>query len=772
MAAGKEKRPTHYDEYSVNSSDKTKRLEDLFKYEAKLMMDSQKLRKKLGEEDYQAKLKFIAKADKEAAKTIKKQAEDRLKSYLKELAEYKQFLAQQTNLSKKQQNKQVKAYSKAQQIEEKTYKKRKAREGKEELVRAKQQRKSDRNQILESSKYVLGGVGTFGEQMTASLSKVGENIGKAVGKAFNDISNKINSMMDTYSKYQSAIDTRLQDSGKTFIAMQSTLKNAVGASPYLKTETLLTNLQTLVEAGIVQNVEQRAFLNTIKDKVATTFDAANSSLLRIIRLQQNDSTAVRLGMEAYLTSFLNQTVKNTEYLNSVFDSVSEALLEASSTMTTQASTEFEYVVQKWLGVMVGRGLSDNTANQLATALGYLGSGNVSSLSGSALNNLLVMAAANAGLDYADLLTNGLSAQDTNTLMKSIVSYMQEINNSGNKVVRSQYAQTFGLNLSDLMAATGMTQEEINSVAKDMLTIDGMFSELGDQLNQVASRTHISEKIANLFDNAQFSLASNIAGNSVMAAMWKVTDMIQGVTGGINIPAISAMGNMVDLEATVENLMKLGLVGVGSFSMIGDIVTGLSNSGGNFSNTLNRLNISNDQSTDIISRLGKGYTSSGTGTGLRRRSRGLTTSQTSSLISNSSGDDISSQTLNSAMDDAKKDQVAAMEDQDNPMSDVRDYLIKTFDVKFSNLLSMVAHSGGYSAAAVDSGVDSTNLFLGSKSAVATYVVDSKEESNRDVLDNISKDVGNIYTLLSEGRLIVTTQSAGTSGTLPSKNSSSI
>ena len=118
--------------------------------------------------------------------------------------------------------------------------------------------------------------------------------------------------METYSKYQSAIDTRLQDSGKTFEEMQNALKRAVGASPYLKTETMLSNLQTLVETGIVTNVEQRAFLNTIKDKVAATFDAANGSLLRIIRLQQNDSTAVRLGMEAYLTSFLNRVVENNE----------------------------------------------------------------------------------------------------------------------------------------------------------------------------------------------------------------------------------------------------------------------------------------------------------------------------------------------------------------------------------------------------------------------------------------------------------------------------
>nr|DAU00298.1 MAG TPA: hypothetical protein [Bacteriophage sp.] len=41
----------------------------------------------------------------------------------------------------------------------------------------------------------------------------------------------------------------------------------------------------MVDLGINYNLEERAFLATISDKVATTFDAANGTLLRLIRLQ-------------------------------------------------------------------------------------------------------------------------------------------------------------------------------------------------------------------------------------------------------------------------------------------------------------------------------------------------------------------------------------------------------------------------------------------------------------------------------------------------------
>jgi len=771
------KRTAKFDAWDSNS---IKTLEDLFNFESKQLDLMQKKRIQIAtttnatlkaqyrnelrelEKDY---MNIITNVRKEAEETIKEQHKKRMEYFQEEYEEYSEFLKllkSQGQISDKQEKKQLKALSKAQKIEEDNFNKRKKIEGQLELSRARQERKSIRDSVLEGSKHVWGGVGSVGTQMVASLSKVGENLGKSIGKAFNDISNKINSMMDTYAKYQSSMDARLQGSDKTFTAMQSALKSAVGASPYLKTETMLNNLQSLVEAGIVTNVEQRAFLNTIKDKVAQTFDASNAALLRIIRIQQRDSTAARLGMEAYLTAMFNQWMENTEYLSTTFDNVQEALLEASSIMTTAASTEFEFIVQKWLGSLVGRGMSNTTATSLASALGMLGSGNVSGLSGNAMNNLLVMAASRAGLDYGDLLSSGLTAQNTNQLMQALVSYMQEINSNSSNVVRSQLAQTFGLTISDLMSASGLASS-MQDVANTFMTYNEMYTELADQLNQVSSRTHIAEKLNNLFDNAQFSLASTIAGNAVMSAMWKVTDMIQGYTGGINIPMISVVGNAVDIETTVENLMKLGLIGIGSLGMIGDVVTGLSQAGGGFSKVLDQLGIGFNANA---LQYAYGFKVQNTGAGLRapRLSRrgGLTTSETTTLLSNTSGEDISEQTLNSAMDEQKQKQAEAAATTDNPMDDLRTYFLDVFDVKFSNLLAMVAHNGGYSEYANPAGEQP--LMIADRSVIrTTYSV--KGDESGSLLSNIESSVNNIVDILTNKIIKVSIENVGT---IPGEN----
>ena len=277
----------------------------------------------------------------------------------------------------------------------------------EPLTEAQEQDKTLREQELK-----LGQESLRAQYKTQQLTK-------ALNGAMNATLNAVNSGIQTYVKYQSGVNARLQGAslggirpgdgalayatGNKFTVLENRLSNAIGIQPYVRTDTMLANLSELVHAGIAANVEQRAFLQSIKDNVAETFDVANSSLLRIVRLQQSDSSAARLGMEAYLTRFLNEMVANTEYLSTTFDSVQEALVEASSQMSMRASTEFEYVVQKWLGALTGTGLAESTAQGIAQAIGYLGSGNISALNQSSMQNLLVMAASRSGLNYADML---------------------------------------------------------------------------------------------------------------------------------------------------------------------------------------------------------------------------------------------------------------------------------------------------------------------------------------------------------------------------------
>lgn len=520
-------------------------------------------------------------------------------------------------------------------------------------------------------------------------------------KALSSLTNAVNSDIETYSNYQGGINARLKGTNldtsgmdleaksiytlsgglNLFGTLSSQLTSSVGTSPYLKTETLLNNMQKLVEAGISSDVAQRAFLNTIKDDIATTFDAADSSLLRIIRLQQSDSTAARLGMESYLTKFLNNMVADTEYLSTTFDTVASSLTEASSTMSSSASTEFEYIVQKWLGTLSGVGLSEDTATSLGEAIGYLGSGNIESLSSSSMYNLLAMASTNAGYNIGDLLNTGLTAKSTNAIMESIVDYMKDISNSStSNVVKSEYASAFGLKISDLTAAMNLSTEQIEEISDSLLTTNDMYSELSTSMNQLSVTMSTAEEIGNVFSNLEFSSASNIAQSPALSALWKVTDLIQSTTGGINIPFVEAVGSGVDLNTTVENLMKIGLVGTSTLGMIGDIISGLSAVGNNTSSMLTKLGISSG-TTNITSR-GSAVGSSSS------LNKGLTTS-VSSLVGNSSSSDIYKSTLTAANDNATSSvegtsSSSTTENDIATLPDIKSYLVETLEVHMKSL----------------------------------------------------------------------------------------
>ena len=526
------------------------------------------------------------------------------------------------------------------------------------------------------------------------MKSLGESTSKAISHAMNEISNEINHVMDKYGEYTENINTRLQGSLKNFYLMEKEFSLAVGIQPYFRTEDMLDSLEELVAQGINYNVEQRAFLNVLSEKVADTFDAANASLLRIVRLQQSDSTAARLGMESFLTSYLNFMFENTEYLNTAFDGVQEAILAASSQMTNENAVAFEYQVQKWLGSLYSVGMSDQTVQGIAEALGYLGSGNITALNNSTMQSLLVMAASRAGLSYADLLSRGLNESTTNVLLQSLIQYMQEIGSSSSNVVRSQFAEAFGVSISDLTAALNLNTQTLKAVSSSSMSYAADIANLNAQTMAIITRTSMAEMVNNLFANAKFSLASGVASNPVLSALWKVTDMIENYTGGINIPGFGSWvfgnGFELDLNASIEGLMKLGIMGIGSLGMIGDVIGGLASS---------------VLPASMLWRMGVGVTPTTTkrGMGLISTSSGMTTSS-SALVGNASGSDFSDSTLNAANDDANKtlEEKQAKQKEENAdektITDLIDYLTQHIETKFDIMVAMSARQAGYSMTA--------------------------------------------------------------------------
>lgn len=458
---------------------------------------------------------------------------------------------------------------------------------------------------------------------------------QAISAAIKGGDNIVEAGLSVFSTYMSGIEARMQGTGSSFAGMLQNITGNLTASPYVKQVNVIENLSKLINQGIAYNVEQRAFLETISDKIATTFEATNGTLLRLIRVQQADTTAARLGLEADLTRYLNKNYKDTSYLSEQFDTVSEALYEATAIAGRNQGVEIEGVVQKWLGSLYSVGASSNLVQSLAQGIGYLGSGDISALSSNeSLQNLLVMAASRGGLDYASMLTQGASAQQVNALLSNVVKYIQEIGSTQNLAVRSQYAQMFGMTISDMTALLNLSSADLVDISNNMLSYSDTISEVNNQLRQVGSRTHFSEMIDNVLSNTALTLGMGVANNIVSYGIYRAGELLDLITGEAKLPTTLIAGSGVDLDMTYGQAMKLGVLGISSVGTLVQALSSLGNAGG--------LSLAGWGASDFLSRGGLSTTSAGISTGL----------SSSAFIGNTSGTSIASQSLTGAQQQAE------------------------------------------------------------------------------------------------------------------------
>lgn len=276
-------------------------------------------------------------------------------------------------------------------------------------------------------------------------------------------------------------------------------------SPLVKQETLVNNVLKAVDMGIARDVQQFGMLETIKDKIATTFNTFDSTMLRLMKIQDENTTAARLGMEASLNELLNQMYETTEYLSNLASTVRSQLEEAQALMGGTEAVEFEYQVQKWLGSLSSVGMSSSGVSSIATALGQLASGDISGITSGGASNLLIMAANSANLSLSDILAEGLDSSDTNKLLKAMVEYMSTLvdESNSNLVVQQQLANVFGLTASDLKAATNLTSEYLgktgymDSLSSYTGSYNSMLNKLVNMADSMYARTSLGEMLTNV-----------------------------------------------------------------------------------------------------------------------------------------------------------------------------------------------------------------------------------------------------------------------------------
>ena len=414
----------------------------------------------------------------------------------------------------------------------------------------------------------------FKNSILESLKSVGKAVTKTLSNTLNASTSGINAYLGSYSQYMSGIEARIQGSGKTFKGLTGSISRNLAGSQYVSQTKMLENLNNLIAQGIVYNVEQRAFLQTVSDKMVTTFNALDDNLREIIKIQQADSTAARLGLEAELTQFLNANFGDTSYLNSLFDSIAGALIGTSSQLGRDRSVAFEYNIQKWLGSLSSVGVSGSTIQSLAKGINYLGTSDISALTGDEqLLRLFSIGAQQAGLDIGSIMTNGLTPDDANKLMRGVVELGQQIASNSNQVIKSQLGQLFGFTMSDLTAILNL-KDDLNTLTKSVIDYTSAVQETKNQLQAIPGRVTLKDKIDTLFNNVMAGLGESIANNAATYTTWVVNELIKGATGGgveVNIPFLGAVN--------LNNAVSAGIAGMGLISQVGNIIGGLQRGSG-------------------------------------------------------------------------------------------------------------------------------------------------------------------------------------------------
>ena len=395
------------------------------------------------------------------------------------------------------------------------------------------------------------------------INKVLEAIRGVLGAINDTVQKGIDQSIANQKQYLGPISSRLQSfEAKTTLdynKLTYDVRNIFTNSRYINQQRLLENLSRVVETGVGYNIEDRAYLMTIADRTVKTFDVLDANLSRMIRLQQTDLTRPQMGMEAYLTKGLNALFQDTSYLNGMYDSVTSALMDATSQMSYDQTTSYLYNVQKWLGSLYSVGISENAISTIARGLNLLGSGNVSQLTGDdQLNTLFAMSAQRAGLSYAQLLTTGVSDDNVDKLLRSMIEYLQSIaENTSSEVLRNEYGRIFGgFSVSDLRAIQNLTPTDIGYIDAYKLDYEGAHKELNSQIKEVVNRTSLAEQVENMFNNLINSIGGQVAENEELYKNWVYSGIVEqlGSVFGDVIPGV--FGEILENgTAVVTELIK-------------------------------------------------------------------------------------------------------------------------------------------------------------------------------------------------------------------------
>lgn len=416
-----------------------------------------------------------------------------------------------------------------------------------------------------------------------ALETLGKTMGGLLRQGFQAITKGIDEGIKVYSQYAIKVNTAMLGAEKTYRLAVENLNNAIGSTGLARMSDVLSEMNNLTTRGIIANVEQKSFLAAIKDGIVSTFDVADSTMLRLIKLQGEESTTNRLVMQASLRDYLNAQYENSQYIYENYKQVSDSLLEATSLLTSSLSLSLESTVQKWMGSLSSVGMSTNAINNLAQAIGYLGSGDLQGMSSSGVQKLVMMGASRAGLSYSDMLIGGVSAENAEALMAGMVKYLGSL--TGNNVILSEYAKIFGISVSDIVAARNATEEVDNILGSQIAYTETALSKYLTQYNETLNSVP-SVLYDTLMDNMFFGMGMNVARSRGAYATYQVGGMLSSLgsdfakSEGKIMSTIGTVMNIAGIAAQLGSALGIGQEDGGSASATARTLKNLVNSFGN------------------------------------------------------------------------------------------------------------------------------------------------------------------------------------------------
>lgn len=413
---------------------------------------------------------------------------------------------------------------------------------------------------------------------TEMMEKVVASLKSGLDKTYSQIS----SAATTYSSYVDKISTRLFGANESFGSISNRISQVFGSSAFFKMSTVFDKVTEAITKGISFNVENRAAMQVISEKVATTFDAFEGSLLRLIKIQQQDSTQARLGMESMLNEFLNREFSDTSYLNSLSKIVSSNLLEGNSLRSTEIATELEYSIQKYLGSFSSVGVSDSLIQSLSQGMGYLSSGDIGALSSNQSLEQLLVASANrgGGTSYGEMLTGQFGQAEVASLFQGFRSLVSDIVNSGvenNVVALNQYAKIFGMTVSDITSVLNISSDTLKSISEEVTGYQSLMQRVADEttFGKLYGRTGGASVGDNLYQNFIQGAGKSIGKTAAGYLSWELAGTMSGLLAGIETGiSFAPLGVGTTISLSVGDITKAATVLAGVGTGIASMMQGL------------------------------------------------------------------------------------------------------------------------------------------------------------------------------------------------------